>query len=704
MIRSDESPRYWDSGGLAAVVRLGNAVGHGHKDHFHMILHGKGRLLYPDLNVIQYEPTYLHWTHEGIAHNTLLVDQKSPRPGAFTTRKDFAPEAKFFALSGSAFEGVRQTRALVMTGDYLADVFRAADAAGEERTFDWVLHGLGRLYPGNPGAYRPTQALVPGHWWVDNERGRKTDSAWQADWVQRSAGVAPGVQRFGKEWFAQTVGVRLTMLGAPGSEVYVGDGPLVDGPPHHRIEGNREGSSPLVVVRRRAPATTFAAVHEPYDRRSTLRAVRRIGETDAGIGVAVDSAAFSDRVLIAYRADKEQTRRGAGGEAFTFRDHGYLRVTTGGVVVRGTVTAFRVRAKSDRLAVNGKKQAGRRKGEFLVFGSLPDDKGKARVKAEEADPREHRATLHYSFEPEEVHLRAGGEKEAALYVRCVGPGEARGSLRLASPKGIRVVPEKVDLGRLREGDEKVVRLRVKADAGAANGLHELRCQPEGKTPAAAGKLLVSVGVVITEDKRVPLLAQSIIRAPGYTMKVDQLSGVSYYLLDADGNRRHGRLYGARTGYGIPGIERGGKWLLRYRMPCRFVWEAKDTLTVGSGREAALRLRYTFHEDRIVLGFAPPTNPTLGQTMWLGGFEGLLAPQHNGVRKKPRDPLTVDWLFFPHPRHRQGLLVVLPKKTPVEVVGDGVGFPLRRGQEAVLRFAAKKELPKLVKVPDEAKGR
>ena len=71
-----------------------------------------------------------------------------------------------------------------MTGDYLVDVFRAADTDGRQRTFDWVVHGLGRLYPGNPGAYRPSTDLVPHYGWVDRERSRAPNGTWQADWVQ----------------------------------------------------------------------------------------------------------------------------------------------------------------------------------------------------------------------------------------------------------------------------------------------------------------------------------------------------------------------------------------------------------------------------------------------------------------------------------------------------------------------------------------
>src|SRR5262249_32977247 len=145
----DESPNFWTSNSLTALVRLGAAVGHGHKDYFQLMLHGKGRLLYPALTVVNYEPTFLNWNNEGINANTLLVDRQSPRPGPCTTRHDFTPEAKFFAVTGSAFEGVTQTRAFLMTGDYLADIFRAADSQGREHTYDWVLHGLGRLYPGN---------------------------------------------------------------------------------------------------------------------------------------------------------------------------------------------------------------------------------------------------------------------------------------------------------------------------------------------------------------------------------------------------------------------------------------------------------------------------------------------------------------------------------------------------------------------------
>jgi hypothetical protein len=130
--------------------------------------------------------------------------------------------------------------------------------------------------------------LLPHSWWIDNERGRSVDATWQADWVQKSAGVTRGIQPFGPQWFDQTVGVRMTMLGRQGTEVCVGNGPITDGPPYHRLDGNAEGSSPLVIARRHDAATTFAAIHQPYDRAAPQTQVRRLAEGDEFVAAAVE--------------------------------------------------------------------------------------------------------------------------------------------------------------------------------------------------------------------------------------------------------------------------------------------------------------------------------------------------------------------------------------------------------------------------------
>jgi hypothetical protein len=727
VLRADESPAFWTSQALAVALRLGAAVGHGHNDYFHLLLHGKGRLLYPTVQLIQYEPNHLGWTREGIACNTLLVDHQSPRPGPVTTRHDGAPGAQFVTATGSAFAGVTQTRALVVTPQYVADVFRAADDRGQRRSFDWVLHGLGRLFVGNPAAYRPTHELTPFYWWVENERGRTTGATWQADWVQHNAGVIPGAQSFGKEWFAQTAGVRMTMLGREGTEIYYGDGPITDGPPYALLNGHPEGSVPLVLARRQGSATTFAAIHEPYDRRPTLRQVRRLAETEQAIGLAVEGESFSDRVLVGYAPDREQTLA-AGGEAFTFRDHAYLRVTDGKVSVRGHLTGLRLhvgdRAGKLELTVNGKPEPARKDGEFLLFGRVAEAVPDTRPAAGEEAPAERAAAVHYSFLPEEVHVRSGAERQTTVHLRCIGatpPGGMRGRLQFLPPTGIMVDPPAVDVSGMSEGDEKDVLLRVRAEGGLRSGLYPVRIEPAGGARATAGALTVSVGVVVTTDRLRPLLAQSVIRAPGYTMRLDHRSGTSFFLLDSDGHRRHGHVGGdTASGTGFFAVARPGNhdtpgdahgpWAFHYRLPCRFVFEGKnqgtDALILTSGGHASqVRLRYTFHEDHIVATLVPPTDARVEYEMWLSDFDVLGVPRLNpsGTERKGKETAVLsDGVFFPHPYHRQGLLLTFPEKRPICSRSDAVHFSIRANQDVVLRFVEEKDVPEALTHPAPTK--
>jgi len=699
LLRADQSPDYWTSGGLTAVVMLGKWLSHGHSDDYNLILHGKGRLLYPDLNVIQYEPSYLNWTHEGIAHSTLLVDHQSPSHGPFTTRQDLGEDVKYFSITGSAYQGVRQTRAVLLTKQYLADFFHAAGTEEPPRphVFDWVLHGIGRLYVGNPGAYRPTNALVPFYWWIDNERGRTTDATFQADWIQRSAGITPGLQALGKEWFQQEVGVRMTMLGSKGTQVYAGDGPMTNGPPYHRLDGNPEGSLPIVVVRREGPAALFAAVHEPYEGRPQIRQVRRLAETATAALVKIEAADFTDYVMASFD-ESEHTLASAAGEVFAFSDYAYLRIAKGGWRVQGKVGGFRLRPASlppDPAAmINGKKER-LTKGEGLVeWGKLPKDALAA--PGEEADsPLERAVAVHCWFQPEEVHLAAGGEKEVQLHLRSVGEGRTGGGFRLAASGGLEVEPAQIAVEPMEEGAERTVRFKVRAAKEATAALREVRLVPENGLKAASQTLVVSAGVVMAADNRVPKSGQFVVRAPGYTMNVDHYSAVGYRLLDADGHRRFGRVVTGNFTTGFAGLAWEGKWSFLFGLPCEGIWTGANNLTArsqGLGGAPNARLLYTFEDDRIVIKVVPPSDPTKEFTMWLGNFDVLGPPVHNGKQEQRWSPIVADRFFFPHPLYRQGVLLTTPPRTSLQLRGDtAVSFPIRVGQEVTLRFAEVREV-------------
>jgi hypothetical protein len=581
-----------------------------------------------------------------------------------------------------------------MTDNYVADFFRAADTEGRERTFDWVVHGLGRLYPGNPAAYRPSLDLVPYYGWIDHERSRAFAGSWQADWVQSRAGI---LEREGASSDTET-GVRVTVLGAPGTRIYVGEGPLVDAPPHHRLDGHPEPSCPLVLVRRQAKAVTYAAVHEPYLDRPSIRSVSLLEETGEAIGMKVEAEAYSDRLLVGFGSFSGTTvLRSPDGEVFRFAGYGFVRTAGQSTIARGKLEAFRIRAdRADfSLTVNGRKEPAVVRDRFLVYGDLPGDTETAGSLVI-SDVAETKVAVHSYFLPEEVRLKAGAEREIALTLRSVGRGEATGALRFIAPEGITVEPGTVELApSLTEGVPRTVSLRIKARAEFPNGAVEMRVEPVGETSAAIETLPISVGVVLKKDRRVPRLAQWVVRAPGYTMKVDEFSGVAVYLLDADGHRRFGRFASGNFIHGFGAIQRGSDWIFRAQQACQQVWSSPASLTfLGDGR-----LHYDFHEDRIAIKYLNPSKANQEQTMWLGNFDILEAPIHNGTQRVPHEPVVAEWLFFPHPVYRQGVLLRFAKNTPVTmhlsnptVAQSAIHFPMRSGEEVSLSFATREELP------------
>jgi hypothetical protein len=183
------------------------------------------------------------------------------------------------------------------------------------------------------------------------------------------------------------------------------------------------------------------------------------------------------------------------------------------------------------------------------------------------------------------------------------------------------------------------------------------------------------------------------------MKVDEFSGVGTYLLDSDGHRRSGRFATGNFINGFGAVQRGNEWIFRAQQACQQVWSAPDSLTFLSDG----RLNYQFREDRIAITYLNPSRAEREQTMWIGNFDALESPVHNGTQEAPHLPVVADWLFFPHPTYRQGVLLRFSKKTSVTLhlpnslkqsVGQAaVQFPMRSGEDVSFGFATRDELPR-----------
>jgi hypothetical protein len=362
---------------------------HRHCDDYQIVLHGHGRLLYPDLNTWNYEDDKaIGWTHRSIAHNTLVVDGASNVAAPYTHRHDFSPEVKFIAAQGAPFEKrdgigaspvgpqvwpkkVVLSRALFLTKEYLADFFWATSPTGH--VYDWALHGFGRLQYDRQ-KFQSSQDLAP-YKWIKDVAKHTTDGPWSVQWVQQGAGVVKGMpeSRYTDAWFTTEAGVKMWMLGAPGTAAYVGEGPLLisdmEGGMANRPK-DPEGRLAMVVSRRQAASALYAALHEPLLFRDKgkpvdqprIRGFEPVAQTADAICVKIIGPNWVDYAMVSFAKepgdDREVTLGNpASGESFSFRSFAYVRCRGKSIVGRGSPSAFVISdggvGPSATLSLNG---------------------------------------------------------------------------------------------------------------------------------------------------------------------------------------------------------------------------------------------------------------------------------------------------------------------------------------------------------------
>ena len=506
VLRSDESANYWTSRGLVAVHQMGRRYGHDHRDKFELMLWGKGRLLYPDWNAQQYEPFEYGWTRNGWAHSTLIVDEANPKGGTSTSRNDFSSDVKFLATtSDQIYPDVMQQRALMLTNEYLLDFFAASSP--RERTFDWFIHGIGRLSLPLEPTFQPSTDLVKPYRWVLNERRWKTDGAWQADFIQRTGGVLRGMGTYTYDWFYDTVGVRMTLLGEPGTTAYAGEGPF-NPVPNVREYGNPEGTIPLVMARRKAASTCFAALHEPFDKLPSL-SIQHIARSRSHTSVRVWNREFTDYACVSF-SDKPDMKStftdtfgGDSSEYLSFSNYGYLRVKSGKIAARGGWHAFRVfaagAAEAGAVTLNGKAVAYQRQGSYVLF-SEP---------GETVDNMQPIA-LHTTFSVDRDHAVPGQDVKVHLAVQNSGAGDApEAEATLSAGEGWTARPVKI--APLKPGAAAVAEISLAIPAAAAPGTCRdllVKIQAANQTfNRKAGKVLVIPRLGLSLDAERPRLCK-----------------------------------------------------------------------------------------------------------------------------------------------------------------------------------------------------
>lgn len=271
VLRSDAGDK-----NLQAVLNtLGYQGGHSHPDQLGLVLHGLGTVLAPDAGSIKYRvPAHVEYFKQSIAHNVLVVDGQSQERTPPPPLKAFVGGERVQlvrAATSDAYPGVAMERTLLLTDDYLVDVFRAE--SGAEHTYDWVYHNPGQ-FTADALDFQPAAEPLGasnGYEYLQNVRsaGPWSGGAWQATWQ-----MDPNRH------------MRTTLLGAPGDRYFLADG-LIAADKNDEIA---DYTVPVLIARRQANATRFVSLLEPYRSASALSEIEPLALLDPdGQPLALDS-------------------------------------------------------------------------------------------------------------------------------------------------------------------------------------------------------------------------------------------------------------------------------------------------------------------------------------------------------------------------------------------------------------------------------
>ncbi|MDP6631487.1 MAG: hypothetical protein QGH42_03930 [Kiritimatiellia bacterium] len=451
MLRNIESPAYWtDPKAIAVCHLMTRNYGHDHHDKFSIMLHGAGRLLYPDFNAIQYENPAIGWTHNTVAHSTMMVDEEDAADAPFTVRHAFTPDVKFVATSsGSVYDGVDQARVLLLSDHYLLDLFAASSKF--PRVYDYMLHSMGKPRPVTAG-FDGGVTAGDRFWPLVNQRGRVTDEPWQIEFVVRDADGSTNVP---------ASMVRVTMAGSPETAAVCGTW----GKKFGEVTGREMIELGMLVARRSTVRdTVFVATHEPYrdGAAPVVHSVTVLAQSDEGIVVRVDGTDCTDYAAVSWNADKPRRIVSIGSDAgeFAFRDYAWLRIAAGGTAIsQGEWETFRAPIGTVKT-LNGELAR-------VVDGRLLIGKP---LRTAAAEPEKNEDAFGFQWSPSMLRIDSVGS--ARLTITNMTGQSVSGEVELDLPKGLSLKGATA-FGPIASGASGEVAVTLRASRGAPRGLKRI---------------------------------------------------------------------------------------------------------------------------------------------------------------------------------------------------------------------------------------
>jgi len=381
MLRAEEGPDHWTSPAPAVCLRLTAPYAHSVNDP--LVLAGFYAYHRPIFQNPKSDPGYAFKFSRSIrSHCGVMVDghikkddwgQTGSLEPQFTddctTRHDFREEVKFVAArTQERYPGIDETRALMLTREYLFDLYTARD--DQPHSYVWLVHTFGSATPDRKGEWRPSKELADLVKELSNVRTRNPGGEdWSVAVRQTPPSDAPENSPLEESWWSRKIGVRIQMLGQDDTKAHLAATPK---PPRN---SKRPEESPMVdgvtvVASLEAPSATFAALHEPFEGRSQIEAFERIAQTDDALAVRIAGRVFDDRLLVRVGPQAEQPVTLAGdNESFTFASHAFIRHDNRTVTVRGNLLEMKLHVGDTRpkLMVNDRLAEPRVQGGFLQW-------------------------------------------------------------------------------------------------------------------------------------------------------------------------------------------------------------------------------------------------------------------------------------------------------------------------------------------------
>lgn len=227
--------------GLVALLSFGPYGGyHGHLDKLSFVFFGYDAELGVDSGRAASQayrlPIHRNWYKASLGHNLVLVDRKSQAPASGTLELFDAagPVSAALARCDAAYPGISQRRLLVLFPEYLLVLDLLA--SDQDHRYDWIYHNRGtEAKTSLPLEKAAPDPAFPGREYILNARQGQVEGPVRVQFPDKK------------------LTTHLTLAGAPGTMLLLGDGPL----------GSVDQRVPVAIATRQGKQASFAAVLEP---------------------------------------------------------------------------------------------------------------------------------------------------------------------------------------------------------------------------------------------------------------------------------------------------------------------------------------------------------------------------------------------------------------------------------------------------------